>query len=97
MCTFQSVLKSLRCFALVFRPAHLLKQRYGIQLIKGFRVIQRIKRSDHTSKLQFIELIYKFSNRWEWTCAFFIFVKHYEPLPYFKNEKCQLSWTSFYY
>ena len=28
-----------------------------------------------------------FSNHWEWTYAYFIFVKHYESLPYFKSEK----------
>ena len=76
MRTFQSVLKSLRCFVLVFRPDHLLKQRYGIQLIKGFRVIQRIKRSGHTSKLQFIELIYKFIDSIKCYPAFYLPLNH---------------------
>lgn len=27
-----------------------------------------------------------FSNHWEWTYAYFIFVKHYKSLPYFKSK-----------
>lgn len=27
-----------------------------------------------------------FSNHWEWTYAYFIFVKHYESLPYLKAK-----------